>query len=747
MPLTRIKALGAIKPKNQYELKFVDAFNSDIVALNNEIDCYNNSTDEAQQLTLLKEIDQSRNTLNNRYYLDDIARSPSYQAQMHDQLDREIREAFDKLKPPKEEDLASLHEIIRQMPHAKLTQLMAILWENTDLNNKLNNLYKPDELPGYTHFQQFLNTHTIQSLSAGMAGNSRNIKICKTGPGNTPLVLKVDRRFDQPKSTEDYLRKVGVRALATTYGERQGTFIAYDARTGRNINVTATLVITEYCPGGDLNACTRKSKADRNWLTSVLDYYSQMADILHELQLHEVAFTDAKNENWLIGQDNKLRISDTKSFRRTRKGQVAATYRDDDPRSSIILTQSHLPEEFSLRLAGKEITLQFSAEAMHAYMLGKNLYQSLTGYHSMVLTKIKSFKGSGYFDAPIFQKVPIGEKLKRMLQAMVLDNLSVRSYSLVAFKKALHDYSNAEPVAAEINELLEKIKSTSVSSVDSKMEEFIDEKTKYFINIYPRGDNLLAFRDELKSLYDKLNFVKEKIDKADPTHFTSISYKKIISKIRAEIAVRYDNMDVIERATAVKIEKEVETIFEQDSLIFKIETLLSDIKSTSYLQKSDVIMIDFINENTNGLTGKTSEELATLEQDLNALYKKLKPIATEVNMIVQGFRSALFNKDSKSEKATKIENAFKNIPVTERVNVLTNRNNEAIRDFQDALAFHRTTRNKNKLIEGNKTEIDLTDKTTAKTFKKFKEKFGGVGSSNDDRSLSTDVNPRQLGKN
>ena len=610
MPITEIRALDerGLRFQAQAEVKFVRAFNTDIIALNTEIRLYNSTTGEAEKLAQLQQVDKLRNTLNNQYYLDDITRFPSYQAQMHDQLDREIRAAFDALAPLKEDDLASLPEVIRQMPHKKFTQLMAILWKNTELAHKLNTLYRKDDLPSYTHFQQFLKSHTIESLSVGMAGNSRNIKICKIGLGNTPVVLKVDKRFGRPKSTEDYLRQLQVGALAPTYGQRQGTFLAPNGE-----KITATLVITEYCPGSDLSDHAKKQQTDEARLSSALDYYTQMADILGELQLNEVAFPDAKNENWLIGRDNKLRLSDTKSLLRTSNGEVAAfNQQKDDPRSFPIRTGSHLPAELSPKSLPKSSSIflpKFSADAMHVYMLGKNLYQSLTNCAWERLAGIKSLSLSlGYpphFGHLIFQKVPIGSRLKALLSRMVQYQPADR-ISLAAATKELKDLLAAQPVADDIEQIMHKIQRTErLPQTSSEMKKFIDDKTS-------------------------------------------------------------------------------------------------------------------------AMVGLDVSELKKMKNELKNLYQKLVLIADEVDTMVLGFRSAIFSKESKSEKATKIEQAFRNIPVADRVNVLTHRENKKIQDFQNALAWHRTAIKKGELNQSHLTPRELTKKTAANTFNKFKERLEDV---------------------
>lgn len=849
MPITLIEALDEDERQSDDEVKFVRAFNTDITALNTAIDLYNSTSDQAEKLTRLKQIDQLRNTLNNRYYLDDIARSPPYQAQMHDQLDREIREAFDVLAPPKEDDVASLSEIIRQMPHAKFTQLMAILWENTELTKKLNDLYKSDEKPGYDHFQQFINSHTIESLSVGMNGNSRNIRICKTGLGNIPLVLKVDERFGVPKSTEDYLRESQVGALAATYGQRQGsfvsgasaevevvssepsesqkqqvkdghkillirrgdeTFVAYRPKDGDYIEegpvadtieqrydgvitnendlnlirpfaehilkistplvvsrgITATLVITEYCPGSDLYAHAHKPQTDEARLSSALDYYTQMTDILSELQLSEVAFPDAKNQNWLIGRDNKLRISDTKSLRRTTDGKFAAFTAEDNPRFFPVRSPTHLPGELST-----EFTPEFSADAMHVYMLGKNLYQSLTGCDSVTLKNIKSLEENIHFHHSIFQKTPIGEALKRLLVAMVQDNPIDRKITINDAKAALHDLRKAQPVADEINQLLEKIKSTSVSQPDPKMAEYIAKKIEEFQGIYPELKKLISFKEELEALYNQLvpvaKAVKQSLQKVNPTQVTSSTYQKIMSTRGTDIVAEYNEKEVISRvATPAKtqgIALLVRTISQNDRIIFQIEQMLKKIQATASLQP-DPEMDKFIKTTTDELSRKTYTytELQALSTQLTDLHRTLEPIATEVQTITKGFRlsrgiyritsNEYVKRDQavRTEKADMIQKTFTEIPVAERVNVLKDRGKPQIKAFQNALAWHRTASNKDQLNKDNKDADELTKETAAKTFNKFKEKFEDVvhRHDSDKESVSSkDVEPNNRNPN
>ena len=158
--------------------------------------------------------------------------------------------------------------------------------------------------------------------------------------------------------------------ITPVYAERQATFEHIHLAE----KVTCALLVTDYCPRDNLETFAKTIADDQQRLTSALTIYIEMANTFITMQQSGCAFPDPKNTNWLLDEHNHLHLADTKSFITTVLliGTSATEQRYIDPRiNQMIETQYLLAPEM---LATKP----FLAEAMHVYLLGKNLYQFLT---------------------------------------------------------------------------------------------------------------------------------------------------------------------------------------------------------------------------------------------------------------------------------------------------------------------------------------------------------------------------------
>ena len=350
---------------------FVAAVNIDIKQLNEHIKKYNSCENEEEQLALLKNIYSLRENMNNLYPLDFIAHCPTYQQQIHDKLEEDLRSACIKLNHPslailanlEPHSLSTIEELIAALPHDKLTELAVIFWENKDVEKRLGNLVLPE--PVLSLFNTFLSTHMISVLPN--SNNSRNIVIeRKPSNGSSSVVLKLDLRLGTPKESEQMLRQKGFKYFPNIHGiERQITFALHEKP------ITTFVTITDYFPKADLEShINRKDPllVAEN-INSALNFYRQMADIF--LEMHELGytFTDAKNSNWLISDDGQLKIADTKSLVPILQPTGMVDLKSEPCtwlRKNIKASPHLYPSEF---LTSKP----FSAEQMTSYFLGKNL--------------------------------------------------------------------------------------------------------------------------------------------------------------------------------------------------------------------------------------------------------------------------------------------------------------------------------------------------------------------------------------
>ncbi len=413
--------LIALSTKAQKDVKqSITQANQDLVKLNQLIDSFNNKDNREEKIQALTEIYQEYNRMNHQYSMLFMEYCPDYQKLIHEQLFTEIQNQYRLFGLPslpvkneqeakaREKVLSPLPDILTNMPPDKVNQLLKILSKGEKYNiESLKTLFAPSE-SGYSEFEKFLSTHSISFLGGG---NSKNFKIVNTETQST-FVLKVENRFGLSKEVEDHLRNQPNLAEVFTpvAAERYGTYLKSSGQP-----VTRALLITDFCGQGDIDSEIVKTQSDESRLKSALNIYTQMATTLESMRKSGCAFPDMKNSNWLLDENRKLQIADTKSFLFTdANGDV-----DRIKPTGFVNTIYMNPWEF-------ETQTQFSADKMHAYMLGLNLYHYLTNCNLEAFFSkheqdnwVKKYSAREFdFSAPIF-KSPEGEALKKLILNLV----------------------------------------------------------------------------------------------------------------------------------------------------------------------------------------------------------------------------------------------------------------------------------------------------------------------------------------
>lgn len=409
-------------PDEDQLTQFATEVSLEIDKLNKLIERYNLTTNETQKAHILFDIFQLQKHINNQYPANKMNASQDYREQFHTTLFKEMQEQFNLLgihslneefikkyltssTPTPTPEPWSLPEIIANMPPEKADKMLELLSANKkgDLT-ALQHLFEPSD-PGYKNYQLFLKNHHIEFLGGA---NSRNFKVTSNLNG-TILVLKVDNRLDAPKDAEAHLRSSTMsHVLSPVYAERTVTH-------GSN---TRTLLVTEYSTGGNLEEHGNKIGHETERAKHALNIYTQMATILQQTSANGCAFNDMKNTNWLIKANGVLQIADTKSFVFTDTGQVNFQNKTNRWYQSLSTPYMNPREMAELHIKPA------SADKIHSYMLGKNLYQYLSGCSCKYLDDHK--KGLNYdFSNPIFS-TPEGKDYKELIIATVKLNPDLR---------------------------------------------------------------------------------------------------------------------------------------------------------------------------------------------------------------------------------------------------------------------------------------------------------------------------------
>ncbi|KTC66645.1 serine/threonine protein kinase [Legionella adelaidensis] len=491
-PMGQIALLREETTRDARVNRFLRDVNKDIQQLNRLIDDFNRSTIKNEKIGHLLKIHEYRKQILNTYSEREINYSVDFQQKIQTDLFTEIKKqagllgvaSIDKKTP----ELAAastapktLPEIIENMAQGKAEQLISMLAAGERLNiRKLQSLYQPHE-EGYREYKTFLENNSITYLGGG---NSKNFKITPND-GSTPYVLKVEYRMGVPKSAEVYLREHALRNILTE--DKADRLVTFRDSATHQV-ATRRLVVTEFCTGGDLESHGSKISDHQARLQSALNIYTQMGTILNGIKNDGFGFPDMKNTNWLI-DERGVRLADSKSFMYANpRGQID-TKSEANRYFGFISTGYMNPPEFS-----RAATHPIDIDKMHSFMMGKNLYQYVTGCPWSELHG-KSSAADYNFNHPVF-KDDVGQRLKATITRMIQPEPSAR----ISVDRALQELelAKAMPQIVECRSLLKQLQATKLGNNDEKIDDYIAKKERELANLTNARD-IPAIKQELNT--------------------------------------------------------------------------------------------------------------------------------------------------------------------------------------------------------------------------------------------------------
>lgn len=518
---------------------FIIAVNKDINELNALIHQYNQSTDTKTKIKLLQQMFLYKERMDHAYSDRHISYFTDYQDEIQNKLFKSMQ------AEARACGIRSLHHseylvnapldsfpiILANMEPEKVNKLLQIFLAAAKYNKQeLENLYSPSE-QGYQEYQKFINSHSIVFLGGG---NSKNFKVIPAD-GSQAYVLKIDNRLGMPKGLEQHLRKHQLKnVFSPVYVERQAS------GTDKGVAITRTLLVTKFCDGGDLE-CHGKQFSGNSFqrLQSAVDIYGQMALILQRFINEKAGFPDMKNTNWLKTLKGKIQLADTKSFIPLDK---------DGFINFNLLNQNWYQVLQSQYMNPPELNTQCSADKVHSFMLGKNIYQYLTGCNFAYLFG-KSDANLYDFSNEIFSSSE-GKRFEQLIRSLIQPNPVDRppmSYALLELGKIKCQLLLKEMTSYNVgnSELINFIREHAVSSNKANSQEEITvlsdsiqqkliELKKYVFDSEKK--KCLAFLGELKSYNldhkesEKVNFINEQtinVNKANSPEEMTILSKKI----------------------------------------------------------------------------------------------------------------------------------------------------------------------------------------------------------------------------
>ncbi|WP_274519453.1 protein kinase domain-containing protein [Legionella cincinnatiensis] len=458
--------------------------------------------------------------------------------------------------------------------------------------------------------------------------NSKNFKVIPAN-GTQPFVLKIDNRMGMPKSIEQHLRHELKEVFTPVYVERQASNIV------NNEMITRTLLVTEFCCGGDLEMhCQNFPANSSHRLKSSLNIYSQMANILQHLVYKQAGFPDMKNTDWLIDPQGKIQLADTKSFVPLDKDGFI-NIDNLNKNWCLLITSAHMnpPEIIGTRL---------SADKLHSFILGKNLYQYLTGCQAAYLHN-KSDANMYDFSSSIFQTEE-GSELEKLIRSMIKQNPTDRisiNHALLELEKIkcrnlLRDFSSYN-LGDKESEKVKFIKEQVVSINNSNSLEQINTISKflYLQTAAIKQHALNLEKAKCQTLLKELNSYNLEGQESQKASFmneqlNNINHSNSLEQINTIFKFLHEKTTAIKKHT-FDLEKT------------KCQTLLNELNSynlgTEEPQKSCFIKEQFINinhsnslEQINAISKFLHKKVTTIKQHaLDLEISKCESLLKELN--------------------------------------------------------------------------------------------------------------------
>lgn len=448
------KPMPLLDPVNPGKLPAKE-INKLLISVNQLIEQYNKADNDTDKKAFLKQIQQKILDIDYKYPPSHLAASPGYQS-MHAKLFKEIQYQYaslgtksmrdDKQKP------SSLPEIIANMSPEKASALLKILHKgaNAKLGEELPNLYvKEDKSSEAENFRKFLRDNTVSFLGGG---NSKNFKVQNNRTGKAS-VLKVDNRLNTPRNVEVHLRNQSNLKEKFTPNETERQVTA-ELESGKT--VSRTLLVTEYCTGGSVLDHGKRFGKVSELVEKTGTIFEQMAGSMLDIQEAGCIFPDAKITNWLVDDNENVRIADTKSFLFTDNSGKYLPSIPGNEHCGFIHTPIYNPPEF--------YSSTIEADSTHAYILGKNLYYYAAGKFGQGADATKFD-----FNTQLF-KTEKGSQFEALIKNLVKPDPQKRM-SVTDAKDELFMINNPD-----FRDVLTELKALKFGSNDPQMNAYIRQK-------------------------------------------------------------------------------------------------------------------------------------------------------------------------------------------------------------------------------------------------------------------------------
>jgi serine/threonine protein kinase len=551
-----------------------------------------------------------------------------------------------------------LSDIFNKMSPENISKFAAILSKGIQFNiNELTDLIKEDD-EIYAQYQEFFQNHSI-NFEAG--SNSKNFSI--VAQDQTEYILKLENRLNAPKEVDIYVREEVIPDIITPiYASCDTQYTTEDGRT-----LSGTIILTKLCEEGSLEDIAKTNLSNEQRTSLGLEYFTQMSQILNRISNGNCFFADMKNANWLVDEKGRIYIADTKSFLYTTADGIYDPNIEANEGYSLLKTSQFSPDEFFARKT-------FSANKAHIAILGKNLYQFLTGCAPNYLEE-REYN----FNKAIF-KTGEGTRLRTLIERTTKSDPDSRP----SMNEVLTELNQISDLIALKDEATEVLKSIANYNLDINADQILKDYIRtQLLAIQEEGntDNLerkkLILNNKLTSLRDNtltteiLNFINTSLDSLD--NFPSGLTEQIIALknelLNIPLDKRGSNTEEVQ-----KLKAKTQDLQECSTKYLACIRLLEKIE-LHRISADDTEMNKFIEEKKLLLEKASSpNEFKKIEEELFNALKCMEDsieLIDNIKQVIAQFKTDTNPlKRGKKAKGDRIESALCAVPIEERKDIL-----------------------------------------------------------------------------
>ena len=492
---------------------FLARINKDIRQLNLLISEYNATSDRTEQIAKLKQLDISRQRLDDTYPDQELSHFPDYHTAIYTALQEALYQQRSLLHLGSnyqkiaifEPDLGQeLSDVLDGLSTEEVGQIMQVLAQGKgkakSIHQKLTQI-----APMNLAYQTFLIQNDVDFVKGG---NSKNCAFVNR-QHQTRILLKLENRLNSPKKEERELRNLlneqtpDDNFLVREWSDRRAAYT--DPKTNKVI--IRRLIVMDCSPGRTISDLPLETDVPAQQNLAIDTALAQIM-IYKKMHLLGKTWTDGKGDNLLLHRDPQTQkmvaeIADCKAIYPCDAANGTADFQ-----APVVITPRWSAPEL---LAHKPGVIHTGKAAV--YTIGRNLFESLLSFAPTAYQRYLTPRADGtcpcdveefpdqYFNHPVFDG-----PFKELIQSMVVSDAAARISDDELFLKLLDIKFAQHPQFAEYQHISQNLK--RILEFDLPTEEKL-QRNEYVYKCY---QSLMVTQPDFTKLDQRLNRVVQRYE-------------------------------------------------------------------------------------------------------------------------------------------------------------------------------------------------------------------------------------------